>query len=75
MCLQRHFAIRAQNIYWIGDLLVNILDEFLDWLAKYGTFVCGQRLEIRLRESSDLGGAFRLLALTADVQLIMLGVD
>ena len=50
-----------------------ILDEVLDWLAENSSFFGRERVQVNFWEGGDLGGAFGLLALTVDVQLIVLG--
>jgi hypothetical protein len=64
--LDGDFAVCAEDVDGASDLLVYILDELLDGSTEDGAFLGRKRVEVGCRKSRDLGGSFRLLALTVE---------
>ena len=64
VCLDCDFAIGAEDVDGVSDILLDILDKLLDGFAKNRALLWSQRIAIGCWEVRDLSCALVLLALT-----------
>ena len=60
---ERDFAVGAEDVDGVRDVLLDILDKVLDRLAEYAALLWGQGIAVRRGEVCNLGRALVLLAL------------
>lgn len=60
---ERDFAVGAEDVDRVCDVLLNILDEVLNGLAEDRAFLRCERVTVCCRQICDLGCALVLLAL------------